>query len=72
MRPAERQQTMNATVAWGYQLLDRDEQRAFNKSLLVRADTSVVTTRPLFYMLETVRAYAARELAASGVLPFPI
>jgi predicted ATPase/DNA-binding XRE family transcriptional regulator len=25
----ERQQTMNATVAWSYQLLDRDEQRAF-------------------------------------------
>ena len=25
----ERQQTMNATVAWSYQLLDGDEQRAF-------------------------------------------
>jgi predicted ATPase len=104
----ERQQTMNATVAWGYQLLAPDEQRAFrglgalpglfsidaaadvlaggqsgscrddealrlaagliNKSLLLRADTSLVTTRPLYYMLETVRAYAARELAASGEL----
>jgi predicted ATPase/DNA-binding XRE family transcriptional regulator len=83
----ERQQTMNATVAWSYQLLDPDEQRAFrrfgalpglfptdaaaavlagresasvstdralraaasliDKSLLLRADTSVVATCPL-------------------------
>ncbi len=104
----ERQQTMNATVAWGYQLLPPDEQRAFrrlgalpglfsidaaadvlaggqpgscrdeealrlaagliNKSLLLRADPALVTTCPLYYMLETVRAYAARELAASGEL----
>jgi predicted ATPase/DNA-binding XRE family transcriptional regulator len=102
----ERQQTMNATVAWSYQLLDGDEQRAFrrfgvlpglfpidaaaavlagrerpvaghhdalhaaaclmDRSLLVRADLSVVPTCPLYYMLDTVRAYAARELAASG------
>jgi predicted ATPase/DNA-binding XRE family transcriptional regulator len=102
----ERQQTMNATVAWSYQLLNSDEQRAFrrfgalpglfpidaaaaalagrerapagyhdalqaaagliDKSLLLRAETSVVPTCPLYYMLETVRAYAARELAASG------
>src|SRR5688572_3884174 len=27
----ERQQTMNATVAWSYQLLDADEQRAFRR-----------------------------------------
>ena len=27
----ERQQTMNATVAWSYQLLNRDEQRAFRR-----------------------------------------
>ena len=27
----ERQQTMNATVAWSYQLLDLDEQRAFRR-----------------------------------------
>ena len=27
----ERQQTMNATVAWSYHLLDRDEQRAFRR-----------------------------------------
>ena len=27
----ERQKTMNATVAWSYQLLDRDEQRAFRR-----------------------------------------
>jgi predicted ATPase/DNA-binding XRE family transcriptional regulator len=102
----ERQQTMNATVAWSYHLLDSDEQRAFrhfgalpglfpidaaaaalagrepapagyhdalqaaaglmDKSLLLRAETSVVPTCPLYYMLDTVRAYAARELAASG------
>jgi predicted ATPase/DNA-binding XRE family transcriptional regulator len=102
----ERQQTMNATVAWSYQLLDPDEQRAFrrfgalpglfpidaagavlagreeapagyddalraaarlmDKSLLLRAETSVVPTCPLYYMLDTVRAYAARELTASG------
>ena len=101
----ERQQTMNATVAWSYQLLAPDEQRAFrrfgalpgrfpieaavavvaglegtsarsdealgaaaaliDKSLLLRADSSV-TTRPLYQMLETVRAYAALELTAAG------
>jgi predicted ATPase/transcriptional regulator with XRE-family HTH domain len=102
----ERQQTMNATVAWSYQLLDPDEQRAFrrfavlpglfpidaaaavlagredspsagddalraaaglmNKSLLVRAETSAVPTCPLYYMLETVRAYAGRKLHDAG------
>lgn len=101
----ERQQTMNATVAWSYQLLDADEQRAFrrlgalpglfpvdaaavvlssgeleadegrallaiaglmDKSLLSRAETSAVPTCPLYRMLETVRAFAASELAASG------
>jgi len=100
-----RQQTMNATVAWSYQLLDPREQRAFrllgalpgrfpiaaavavlagregastggdealgevagliDKSLLLRAETSE-TTRPLYLMLETVRGYAALELAAAG------
>ena len=102
----ERQKTINATVAWSYQLLNASEQRAFRhfgvlpglfpidaaaaalagrarapagyhealraaaglmeKSLLLRADTSAVPTCPLYYMLDTVRAYAARELAASG------
>jgi predicted ATPase/DNA-binding XRE family transcriptional regulator len=102
----ERQQTMNATVAWSYGLLSADEQRAFrhfgalpglfpidaaaavlaprgdappghedalrgaaglmDKSLLLRAETSTVPTCPLYYMLDTVRAYAARELTASG------
>jgi hypothetical protein len=102
----ERQQTMNATVAWSYRLLSSDEQRAFrhfgalpglfpidaaaaalggrepgparyhdalraaaglmDKSLLLRAKTSAVPTCPLYYMLDTVRAYAARELAVSG------
>ena len=101
----QRQQTMNATVAWSYQLLDADEQRAFrrfgilpglfpidaaaavlagrdgppadrealraaagliDKSLLVRAEASVVATCPLYQMLETVRAYAALELAAAN------
>ena len=101
----ERQQTMNATVAWSYQLLDSHERRMFrrlgvlpgrfpieaaaavlagpddparagvgalgtiagliDRSLLLRADTDA-STRPLFLMLETVRAYATRQLGASG------
>jgi predicted ATPase/transcriptional regulator with XRE-family HTH domain len=101
----ERQQTMNATVAWSYQLLAPREQRVFrrlgalpgrfpieaaaaviegregslasgdealsaavgliDKSLLLRTETSGAT-RPLYQMLETVRAYAARELVAAG------
>jgi predicted ATPase len=101
----ERQQTINATVAWSYQLLGPNEQRAFrrfgalpgrfpidaaaavladrqgpatgsgdalgaaanliDKSLLLRAETSVAT-RPMYQMLETVRAFAALELAAAG------
>jgi predicted ATPase/DNA-binding XRE family transcriptional regulator len=98
----ERQQTMNATVAWSYQLLGPDEQRAFrrlgalpgrfpaeaaaavlagrpgrcdetldavaglmDRSLLLRAETSV-PNRPLYQMLETVRAYAAHALTAAG------
>jgi predicted ATPase/DNA-binding XRE family transcriptional regulator len=101
----ERQQTMNATVAWSYQLLGPNEQHAFrrlgvlpgrfpieaaaavlagregssvgrddalgaaasliDKSLLLRAE-SAVATRPLYQMLETVRAYAALELVAVG------
>jgi predicted ATPase/transcriptional regulator with XRE-family HTH domain len=101
----ERQRTMNATVAWSYQLLDELERHAFrrfgalpcrfsieaaaavlggrshdplrsenaltamagliDKSLLHRADLSLAS-RPLYQMLETVQAYAASELAASG------
>jgi tetratricopeptide (TPR) repeat protein len=101
----ERQQTINATVAWSYQLLGPDEQRVFrrlgalpgrfsidaaaavlagrerasagsddallatasliDRSLLLRAETSV-PARPLYQMLETVRAYAALELNAAG------
>ena len=101
----QRQQTMNATVAWSYQLLSPDEQRVFrrlgalpgrfsidaaavvlagpdeasarsdqvlsaladliDKSLLLRSETSVAD-RPLYEMLETVRAYATLELTASG------
>jgi len=101
----ERHQTMNETVAWSYQLLNPDEQRAFrrfgalpgrfsihaaaavlvdrdastarsddvlsavanliDKSLLLRFETSVAA-RPRYEMLETVRAYAALELTASG------
>jgi tetratricopeptide (TPR) repeat protein len=97
---------MNATVAWSYQLLDPDQQRAFrrfgalpglfpidaaaavlagregtsasnrealtaaacliDKSLLLRSPTSVVATCPMYQMLETVRAFAALELTASG------
>ncbi len=37
-----------------------------DKSLLVRAQHSAVATCPLYQMLETVRAYAAVELAGSG------
>ena len=101
----QRQQTLNATVAWSYQLLSPAEQRAFrrfgalsgrfsidavaeilaggaessagsdhvlsavanliDKSLLLRSETSL-PTRPVYEMLETVRAYAALELTASG------
>jgi predicted ATPase/DNA-binding XRE family transcriptional regulator len=101
----ERQRTINATVAWSYQLLGPNEQRVFrrlgalpgrfpieaaaavvaggedpsatsddalraaasliDKSLLLRAESSD-TTRPLYQMLETVRAYAALELTAAG------
>jgi predicted ATPase/DNA-binding XRE family transcriptional regulator len=101
----ERQQTMNATIAWSYELLNPNEQRVFrrlgslpgrfpieaaaavvaghkgpsvssdetldlaasliNRSLLRRVDGSVAT-RPLYQMLETVRAYAALELTATG------
>jgi tetratricopeptide (TPR) repeat protein len=39
--------------------------RLIDKSLLQRADTSVVA-RPLYQMLGTVRAYAAHELTAAG------
>jgi predicted ATPase/DNA-binding XRE family transcriptional regulator len=100
----ERQRTMNATVAWSYQLLTPSEQRVFrrlgalpgrfpieaaaavvagrdgtpiasdalgavagliDKSLLLRAESSVAT-RPLYQMLETVRAFAALELTVAG------
>jgi predicted ATPase/DNA-binding XRE family transcriptional regulator len=100
----ERQQTMNATVAWSYQLLAPNEQHLFrrlgalpgrfpieaaaavfagptgpssggddvlaaaaglvDKSLLLRAETSVAN-RPLYQMLETVRAFAALELTTA-------
>ena len=36
-----------------------------DKSLLLRAETSVAS-RPLYEMVETVRAYAALELTAAG------
>jgi predicted ATPase/DNA-binding XRE family transcriptional regulator len=101
----ERQQTINATVAWSYQLLPPNEQHVFrrlgvlpgpftieaagavlagredssaasdealraaagliDKSLLLRTKTSVAT-RPLYQMLETVRAFASLELTAAG------
>jgi predicted ATPase/DNA-binding XRE family transcriptional regulator len=103
----ERQQTMNATVAWSYHLLGPDEQRVFrhigalpgafpieaaaevlaggaadsggnrnptalsavarliDRSLLLRVEGSRAT-RPLYQMLETVRAYAALELTKAG------
>jgi len=102
----ERQRTINATVAWSYQLLDPNEQRVFrwfgalpgrfsieaaaavlagrekeptatvddalnaaasliDKSLLQRVETSG-QSRPVFQMLETVRAYALLELTRAG------
>lgn len=101
----ERQQTINATVAWSYQLLAPGERQVFrrfgalrgrfsidaavavlagrkestatiddalgaaagliDKSLLVRAETPA-QTRPMFHMLETVRAYSAMELTKCG------
>jgi predicted ATPase/DNA-binding XRE family transcriptional regulator len=104
----ERQRTMNATVAWSYQLLGPRERHVFrrvgalpgrfaidavaavladaagdsadgeashdpadaiagliDKSLLLRTESSV-PSRPLYQMLETVRAYAALELEACG------
>jgi predicted ATPase/DNA-binding XRE family transcriptional regulator len=101
----ERQQTMSSTVAWSYQLLRPDQQRAFRrfgalpgrfpleaaaavlggasgrseggdeslraaaalteKSLLYQVE-GWVTTRPLYQMLETVRAFATLELDAAG------
>jgi predicted ATPase/DNA-binding XRE family transcriptional regulator len=99
-----RQQTINATVAWSYQLLEAKEQHGFrrfgvlhgrfpieaaaavlgdsgspasgdealavaagliDKSLLLRSESSA-SPRPMYQMLETVRAYAALELAAVG------
>ena len=94
----ERQQTINATVAWSYHLLAPREQRAFrrlgvlparfsidaaaavlakdddalaltavliNKSLLLRVESSL-SSRPMYQMLETVRAYAGQALASAG------
>jgi predicted ATPase/DNA-binding XRE family transcriptional regulator len=99
----ERQQTMSSTVAWSYQLLGPEEQRAFRrlgalpgrfpldaaaavlggagqsdadeslraaaalteKSLLYQVEGRVAA-RPLCQMLETVRAFAALELDATG------
>ena len=99
----ERQQTMSSTVAWSYQLLRPEEQRAFRrfgalpgrfpldaaaavlggaasqsgadalrvaavlaeKSLLYRVEGRIAA-RPLYQMLETVRAFAALELDATG------
>ena len=37
-----------------------------DKSLVVRAEASAVPTRPTYYMLEAVRAYALNALNASG------
>jgi predicted ATPase/DNA-binding XRE family transcriptional regulator len=100
----ERQQTINATVAWSYHLLARPEQRLFRRlgalpgRFPIEAATAVAAGRadhpsgsddvlraaaglidksllqreisawgrPLYDMLETVRAYAALELARAG------
>lgn len=91
-----RQQTLEATIAWSYELLPEDEKRLFRRlsvfaggwtlaaaegvgpnpdrvlDLLARlVDRSLVVTDhagdvPRFFMLETIRDFAARELAESG------
>jgi predicted ATPase/transcriptional regulator with XRE-family HTH domain len=101
----QRQQTIDATVAWSYHLLPPREQHVFrrfgalparfsidaalavlggrkdawatfddtiaaaasliDKSLLARVETTA-QTRPMFHMLETVRAYAALQLTNRG------
>jgi predicted ATPase/transcriptional regulator with XRE-family HTH domain len=100
----ERQRTIDATVAWSYQLLAPNEQRMFrrlgalpgrfpieaaaavlagrddpsacqdealrgaaglvDRNLLLRSETS--GSRPLYDMLETVRAYAAAALVTAS------
>ena len=37
-----------------------------DKSLLQRSEATVVATRPLYLMLDTMRAYATNELDAAG------
>jgi predicted ATPase/transcriptional regulator with XRE-family HTH domain len=101
----ERQRTINATIAWSYQLLGPDDQQVFrrfgalpvrfsidaaaavlagrtessatiddalgaaasliDKSLLIRTEAPA-QTRPMFQLLETVRAYAALQLTKAG------
>jgi predicted ATPase/class 3 adenylate cyclase len=85
----ERQRTLEATIAWSYDLLDQEEQQAF-RGLgvftggctlelaldVAGADLDVLTslvdksqlrrTGERFWMLETVREYAVRQLEAQG------
>jgi predicted ATPase/class 3 adenylate cyclase len=88
-----RQQTLRATIAWSYDLLNSDERRLFcrlavfvggcsyeaaervceadpdtlqsllDKSLLRRRDTEL--GRPRYWMLETIREFAAERLQES-------
>jgi len=52
----ERQKTMNATVAWSYQLLDRHEQRAFRR----------LAALPGRFPIEAAAAVLGDTAAASG------
>ena len=84
-----RQQTLSATIAWSYELIDRSEQSLFARLAVFRGGCTLeaaeeVTEADLdalqslveksllchtgerFWMLETIREYAAERLAESG------
>ena len=90
----ERQRTLDATIAWSYELLDTDEQRVLRAlsvfaggctmaaahavaaadldSLESLLDKSLIrhrideTGHDRYWILETIREYAARELHGNG------
>ena len=85
----ERQRTLEATIAWSYELLDQDEQRLFRRlSVFVGGSTLAAAERVAeadidtlqslvdksllrysderYWMLESIREYAAGRLDESG------